>query len=159
FFTRWRSDVFVRHKVATVAPGVSPAIPCSGGCVIRKSPARAKAATAVQRGQKGARSHIWAARKYQKIWQLWHGKGSFYCSMKRYPSTPRRSAIIRLFGRVWLEWLLVTFWLFTPQLVFGTDRHWNGNTDTTWGTSTNWDTGVPNGNTDNAVFDTTFTAG
>jgi autotransporter-associated beta strand protein len=43
--------------------------------------------------------------------------------------------------------------------VFGTDTHWTGNTDTTWGTSGNWDNGVPNGNTVNAVFNGTFTGG
>jgi fibronectin-binding autotransporter adhesin len=77
--------------------------------------------------------------------------------MKRHPSTTRRSAIIRLFGRVRLQWLLVTFWLFTPPLAFGTDRHWTGATNTTWGTNTNWDTAPPGGTSDNAVFNSTFT--
>jgi fibronectin-binding autotransporter adhesin len=77
--------------------------------------------------------------------------------MKRHPSPTRRSAIIRLFGRVRLEWLLVTFWLITPPLAFGTDRHWTGATNTTWGTNTNWDTAPPGGTSDNAVFNSTFT--
>jgi fibronectin-binding autotransporter adhesin len=77
--------------------------------------------------------------------------------MKRHLSLTRRSAIIRLFGRVRLEWLLVTFWLFTPPLAFGTDRHWTGATNNTWGTNTNWDTGPPGGTSDNAVFNSTFT--
>src|SRR5437899_2226254 len=76
--------------------------------------------------------------------------------MKRHPSPRHRSAIILPVGRVRLGWLLVTFWLFTPQLIFGTDRHWTGATNTTWSTSTNWDTAPPGGTSDNAVFDSTF---
>jgi autotransporter-associated beta strand protein len=77
--------------------------------------------------------------------------------MKRHPSRTHRSAIILPFGRVLLGWLLVTFWLFTPQLVFGTDKHWTGTTNATWGTATNWFEGSPPGGTgDNAVFDRTF---
>jgi len=76
--------------------------------------------------------------------------------MNRYPSAPRRSTTIFLLGRVHLGWLLVTFWLFTSQLVFGTDRHWTGFTNTTWSTTTNWDTIPPSGAADNAVFDGTF---
>src|SRR5450759_3611915 len=76
--------------------------------------------------------------------------------MKPHPSAPRRSTTVLLFGRVrLLGWLLVTFWLFAPQLVFGTDRHWTGATNTTWTTNTNWDTGSPS-STDNAVFNSTF---
>jgi autotransporter-associated beta strand protein len=52
---------------------------------------------------------------------------------------------------------LLTFLFLAPQLVFGTDRHWTGATNTTWGTSTNWDTAPPGGTTDNAVFNSTFT--
>jgi len=63
------------------------------------------------------------------------------------------------FGGALLGWFLVTFWLFNPQLVFGTDRHWTGATNTTWSTSTNWDTIPPSGTADNAVFDGTFTTG
>ena len=78
--------------------------------------------------------------------------------MKRHPSPTRRSLIVLPFGRTRLEWFLLAFLLFAPQLVLG-DTHWTGNTDTTWGTSTNWDNGVPSGNTVNAVFNTTFTLG
>jgi autotransporter-associated beta strand protein len=77
--------------------------------------------------------------------------------MKRHLSHTRRSATILLFGRVRLGWLLVTFWLFTPQLVFATDRHWTGATSTQWNTSTNWDTAQPGGTGDNAVFNQAFT--
>src|SRR6266446_8172877 len=77
--------------------------------------------------------------------------------MKRDPSTTRSPATMLPFGGALLGWFLVTFWLFNPQLVFGTDRHWTGATNTTWSTSTNWDTLPPGGTTDNAVFDGTFT--
>jgi autotransporter-associated beta strand protein len=83
-------------------------------------------------------------------------KRLLYYSMKPHLAPTRRSVIILLFGRVRLGWLLVTFWLFTPQLVFGTDREWIGTTNTTWSTTTNWNGGVVPGNTDNAVFDNTF---
>src|SRR6266446_5696994 len=77
--------------------------------------------------------------------------------MKRHPSTRQRSAVIHPFGWVWPGWLLVTFWLFTPQLVFGTDKHWTGTTNMTWATGTNWLEGSPPGGTsDNAVFDRAF---
>lgn len=76
--------------------------------------------------------------------------------MKRYPSTPRCFAAMLPFGGALFGWFLVTFGLFTPQLSFGTDRHWNGNTNTTWGTNTNWDTGAPSAG-DNAVFNNNFT--
>ena len=79
--------------------------------------------------------------------------------MKRHPSPTRRSLIVLPFGRTRLEWFLLAFLLLAPQLVLGTDTHWTGNTDTTWGTSTNWDAGVPSGNTVNAVFNGTFTLG
>lgn len=46
--------------------------------------------------------------------------------------------------------------LIFEQGALATDRHWTGTTDGTWGTSTNWDTGLP-GVSDNAVFDSTFT--
>src|SRR5438309_12050034 len=77
--------------------------------------------------------------------------------MKRHPSPTHSSAVILFLGRLRLGWLLVTFWLFTPQLVFGIDKHWTGTTNTTWGTGTNWLEGSPpGGTTDNAVFDSTF---
>src|SRR6266446_2609193 len=79
--------------------------------------------------------------------------------MKRDPSTTRSPATMLPFGGALLGWFLVTFWLFNPQLVFGTDRHWTGATNTTWSTSTNWDTIPPSGTADNAVFDGTFTTG
>src|SRR5438445_4575066 len=78
--------------------------------------------------------------------------------MKRHPSPTHSSAVILFLGRLRLGWLLATFWLFTPQLVFGIDKHWTGTTNTTWGTGTNWLEGSPpGGSTDNAVFDRTFT--
>src|SRR6266404_4933949 len=78
--------------------------------------------------------------------------------MKRHPSPTHSSTVILFLGRLRLGWLLVTFWLFTPQLVFGIDKHWTGTTNTTWGTGTNWFEGsAPGGSTDNAVFDRTFT--
>src|SRR5207248_9145908 len=43
---------------------------------------------------------------------------------------------------------------FASHTIFAADRHWNGATSTTWGTSTNWDA-LP-GSADNAVFDGTF---
>src|SRR6516162_8012844 len=70
------------------------------------------------------------------------------------------SAIAHARGRAWLGSLFLAFFLFLAvRSVFGTDTHWTGNTDTTWGTSGNWDNGVPNGNTVNAVFNGTFTGG
>src|SRR6266446_2341593 len=77
--------------------------------------------------------------------------------MKRHPSIRHRSAVIHPFGWVWPGWLLVTFWLFTPQLVFGTDKQWTGAINSTWSTGANWVGGAPpGGTTDNAVFDGTF---
>src|ERR1700720_1575749 len=87
-------------------------------------------------------------------------KWLLYCSMKRHPSALRSSTSILRFGRGWpLGWLLVTFWLFSPQTIFGTDHSWTGNNSTAWGTKQNWSpaNGVPVAG-DNAVFDGTFTS-
>jgi fibronectin-binding autotransporter adhesin len=76
--------------------------------------------------------------------------------MKRRRPFSRRSAIIFLFGRVWLGWLLVTFWLITPSPIFGADEEWTGSTSSTWKTSTNWFGGAVPGKPDNAKFDSRF---
>ena len=63
-----------------------------------------------------------------------------------------RSGSIR-FASVLSAVAAVLLLLSAPALA--TDRHWTGTANTTWGTSTNWDTGVP-GSSDNAVFNSTF---
>lgn len=76
--------------------------------------------------------------------------------MKRYPH-PDQSfpAILPFVWQLLLLLLPISFFL-SPRLVLGgVDRHWNGNSNTTWSTAGNWDTGVP-GNTDNAVFNGSF---
>src|SRR5438309_10227431 len=67
--------------------------------------------------------------------------------MKHQPSPTRRFAVIHPFGWVRLGWLLVTFWLFTPQLIFGTDKQWTGAINSTWSTGANWVGGAPPGGT------------
>src|SRR6266481_436419 len=65
----------------------------------------------------------------------------------------RRSAALTRFARA--GWIVFTLVLF-PQFLSATDRHWTGTTNTTWSTSTNWDTAPPGGSSDNAVFNSTF---
>ena len=50
---------------------------------------------------------------------------------------------------------LLVFLLLAPQLSLGADKAWNGGT-TTWNTNTNWTPSGAPGNTDNAVFNSTF---
>src|SRR2546423_8014436 len=76
--------------------------------------------------------------------------------MKRHPSATRRSATVLFLRRLRLGWLLVTFWLFDPQLVFGTDKSWSGLSNTTWNTGANWVGGSAPASGDNALFDSGF---
>ena len=65
-----------------------------------------------------------------------------------------RHTICAVYAR--LLWATL-IWFVAATGADATDRHWTGTTNTTWGTTTNWDTAPPSGTTDNAVFDRTFT--
>ena len=77
--------------------------------------------------------------------------------MKCHLFATRRPATILLLGPVrLLGWLLATFWLFSPQVTFGTDRSWSGSSNTTWNTGGNWVGGNAPSAGDNALFDSAF---